>query len=290
MALLLSMVNLAMGNVSEPHHINQVQQTVSHTFSFRATKPFRSVSVAGTFNGWNKDRDSMTLQPDGVTWSKTAALPYGRAQYKFVLDGETWIEDPLAKDSQTDGDGHINSALLVTPVDYTQPAQIGDGVIAESALFHEKKLPWFNFDRGFLVISFRARPNDVNSIRVRILGKSIPLSFKSTDGVFATYQARVAWNPTQPINYDFEIRDGLRRVYFGESGLQPQPGRKFEISPQKLTEFVTPSWVPGAVIYQIFPDRFANGNLGNDPKDVQPWSGTPTWFNRFGGDLKTGLK
>ncbi len=285
MALHLALVSLQVGDASASHQMLRAPSTISHKFVFRANKRYRSVSVAGTFNRWNKDRDPMTLQSDGVTWSKTATLPFGRVQYKFVLDGESWIQDPSAKDSQDDGGGNVNSALMVTPVDFTKAARVGDGVIAKSALFHETKLPWLNFDRGLLLISFRARPNDVESIKVRILGKSIPLNFKSTDGVFATYQARVAWNGKQPINYDFEIKDGSQWVYFGESGVLPQPGRKFVISPQTFAKFVTPSWVPGAVLYQIFPDRFANGNVGNDPKDVQPWSGTPTWFNRFGGDI-----
>jgi cyclomaltodextrinase / maltogenic alpha-amylase / neopullulanase len=47
-----------------------------------------------------------------------------------------------------------------------------------------------------------------------------------------------------------------------------------------------PSWLNDAIFYQIFPDRFANGDTSNDPTNVQPWGDTPT-FNGFqGGDLK----
>lgn len=48
----------------------------------------------------------------------------------------------------------------------------------------------------------------------------------------------------------------------------------------------TPSWVPGAVFYQIFPDRFYNGDPRNDPPGTQLWGGTPTRTNFFGGDLE----
>jgi glycosidase len=47
-----------------------------------------------------------------------------------------------------------------------------------------------------------------------------------------------------------------------------------------------PSWVKDAVFYQIFPERFANGDPGNDPKGTEDWGGKPTGRNYFGGDLR----
>ncbi|MBC7260811.1 MAG: glycoside hydrolase family 13 protein, partial [Chloroflexi bacterium] len=46
-----------------------------------------------------------------------------------------------------------------------------------------------------------------------------------------------------------------------------------------------PDWVPDAVVYQIFPDRFRNGDPMNDPPGTEPWGGIPTRENYFGGDL-----
>ena len=47
----------------------------------------------------------------------------------------------------------------------------------------------------------------------------------------------------------------------------------------------TPKWAKGAVIYQIFPDRFDNGDPTNDPPGTVPW-GTPPQSRQFqGGDL-----
>ncbi len=50
---------------------------------------------------------------------------------------------------------------------------------------------------------------------------------------------------------------------------------------------VTPKWVNDTVWYQIFPDRFCNGDASNDPKDVVPWrnKGKVTNEECFGGDL-----
>lgn len=46
-----------------------------------------------------------------------------------------------------------------------------------------------------------------------------------------------------------------------------------------------PDWLNDAVFYQIFPDRYANGDRSIDPPDVQPWGQAPTRDNFFGGDL-----
>jgi len=47
-----------------------------------------------------------------------------------------------------------------------------------------------------------------------------------------------------------------------------------------------PDWVPGAIFYQIFPDRFCNGDRSNDAPGTQLWGNRPTRENFFGGDLQ----
>ncbi|MGL4373781.1 MAG: glycoside hydrolase family 13 protein, partial [Turicibacter sp.] len=51
--------------------------------------------------------------------------------------------------------------------------------------------------------------------------------------------------------------------------------------------FNAPKWVKDTVWYQIFPERFANGNHDLDPLNVLPWgSCDPTQQTFFGGDLQ----
>ncbi|HEB65204.1 MAG TPA: alpha-amylase, partial [Chloroflexi bacterium] len=47
-----------------------------------------------------------------------------------------------------------------------------------------------------------------------------------------------------------------------------------------------PAWIQDAVFYQIFPDRFANGEPANDPPNVEPWGAPPTLWGFQGGDLR----
>lgn len=46
-----------------------------------------------------------------------------------------------------------------------------------------------------------------------------------------------------------------------------------------------PEWVQDAIFYQIFPDRFANGDPDNDPPNVMNWGSSPTSWGFQGGDL-----
>jgi glycosidase len=47
-----------------------------------------------------------------------------------------------------------------------------------------------------------------------------------------------------------------------------------------------PYWMQDAIFYQIFPDRFANGDTSNDPPNVQKWGAPPTVHGFQGGDLR----
>lgn len=46
-----------------------------------------------------------------------------------------------------------------------------------------------------------------------------------------------------------------------------------------------PEWVQDAIFYQIFPDRFANGDNENDPPNLVNWGSPPTSWGFQGGDL-----
>ena len=47
-----------------------------------------------------------------------------------------------------------------------------------------------------------------------------------------------------------------------------------------------PYWVQDSVFYQIFPDRFHNGDPANDPPNIDPWESKPTIWGFQGGDLR----
>lgn len=92
---------------------------------------------------------------------------------------------------------------------------------------------------------------------------------------------------TRPIEYSFAFRsDGGHPVYLVPAGVSNAVERldRWTLDPA-LPEVSTPEWVRGAVIYQIFPDRFANGDASADPDDVVAWGSPPHHREFQGGDL-----
>jgi glycosidase len=52
-------------------------------------------------------------------------------------------------------------------------------------------------------------------------------------------------------------------------------------------QYRAPAWVAETVWYQVFPERFRNGDTSNDPKGVQAWRRGPVTNQEFfGGDLR----
>jgi hypothetical protein len=66
------------------------------------------VSVAGEFNNWDKEANKMTKTISG--FETTIELKKGTYQFKYVLDGEKWINDPTRK-LVDDGAGNVNSVI-----------------------------------------------------------------------------------------------------------------------------------------------------------------------------------
>ena len=85
----------------------------------------RQVNLAGNFpdNEWLKHGDQIDvmydngqdgdrISGDGI-WSIIKDLYPGRYEYKFVVDRNSWVEDPNAIEKIDDGYGGTNSVLIV---------------------------------------------------------------------------------------------------------------------------------------------------------------------------------
>lgn len=72
-----------------------------------------SVSLAGDFNNWDPLAAPFVKEDNGL-WTATIALPApGGYQYKFVVNGGQWIEDPGNGAKTSDNYGGLNSLLVV---------------------------------------------------------------------------------------------------------------------------------------------------------------------------------
>lgn len=71
------------------------------------------VCIAGTFNDWHPGVTPM-LHLSHDRWVKMLALPPGRYEYQFVVDGK-WVCDPAAAEKVPNPFGGFNAVLVVPP-------------------------------------------------------------------------------------------------------------------------------------------------------------------------------
>ena len=71
----------------------------------------QAVFIAGTFNDWNPTATPLIALGEG-RWVKELALPPGRYEYRFVVDGE-WVSNTEATEHVTNAFGTCNSVFVV---------------------------------------------------------------------------------------------------------------------------------------------------------------------------------
>jgi 1,4-alpha-glucan branching enzyme len=70
------------------------------------------VFVAGTFNDWNPRQLRLKDYSHGGMFRTTVAMPPGRHEYKFIVDGE-WRIDANYPDWVVNDHGSLNSVINV---------------------------------------------------------------------------------------------------------------------------------------------------------------------------------
>ena len=152
-------------------------------------------------------------------------------------------------------------------------------------------------DRRRLVVTLRTAKRDVDVCKIHYFARTTPenkktqtLQFLYRDNLFDYYQGTLCFRQVARYQkYYFELTDEKETCYLTAEGIEtdePESGY-FEFLYANRTGIVSlPEWSQGQVFYQIFPERFANGDPSNDPKDVKPWGTDPNRENYMGGDLK----
>jgi 1,4-alpha-glucan branching enzyme len=68
--------------------------------------------IAGDFNGWNETTNEMNALKDG-SFSFAADLETGRSyQFRYLLDGSTWINDDGADGYAASGFGDAQNSVI----------------------------------------------------------------------------------------------------------------------------------------------------------------------------------
>ena len=148
------------------------------------------------------------------------------------------------------------------------------------------------------LIRFRTAADNADTVYLLTDRTEIKMKKAGCAGAFDYYETRLPVE-NETIRYEFEIRRGEEICRYNKLGPDEQEGSGycFCLTPG----FHTPEWAKGAVMYQIFTDRFRNGSRKNDVLtgeyaylkkhvvQVEDWHSPPAEFdvNRFyGGDLQ----
>ena len=115
-----------------------------------------------------------------------------------------------------------------------------------------------------------------------------PLELYARDSRFLYWETLI--RPANAlVTYSFALKTAAgQTVYFCKHGVDHavEPLDRWVLDLSAVRPFEVPGWMNGAVVYQIFPDRFANGDRSNDPAGTVPWGSPPAWLEFQGGDLQ----
>ncbi len=176
--------------------------------------------------------------------------------------------------------------------------QKGDYMNKEAILHENTNQYVYAKSRECLTFKIRVGKKDIKRCRLFYWARTNPeersyvdLQWKYRDKLFDYYSVEIQFSKIARYQkYFFLLEDwkGLVR-YYASHGLEEQEPKDgfFEYLYANQGDCIQiPSWAKGQIFYQIFPERFFNGNLKNDPKNLEPWGSTPTRENYMGGDIR----
>ncbi|MEM1164842.1 MAG: alpha-amylase family glycosyl hydrolase [Planctomycetota bacterium] len=221
-----------------------------------------TVHLIGDFNAWappTSDRAIPMLPDIDGTYRAIVDLPPGTFEYGFLIDGSRRIADPAsdrsvviagptAEELGPAAPGHINGAGVRhtpdLPGDFTA---VSDGL----GLFDAAITTLSGDVESITLVAFpgtaRSEPETIR----------VPLHQDHTADGFDRWRARAMLDMPRDapggVTYRFELKDGDASFTTDWFTAPLEPGIDL------------PDWAKGAVWYQIFAERFRNGNPLNDP-------------------------
>jgi glycosidase len=231
---------------------------VDYLYSFDpGDEIYNHVQLTGEFNGWTPSRTELLFE--NGKWSVTIPLNPGRYQYQLVIDGK-WRLDPANPDSIDNNTGGFNSVMKV-------------------GLFEHSLLPFlytheYEAAENELTVKWTQKPTTFFIFWQNILLDKTCLQLEEDEIEIAI--------PAEAAGY---TRSYIRVFSFNEHGISnelmvPLKNGKVILDAGLLNR----SDQQAKVIYNVFVDRFYNGNPGNDKPVNDPSLVLPK-ADYFGGDI-----
>lgn len=295
----------------------------SHRFKYQPpTAGEHQVGIAGDFTDW----EILDLEDSGGVYSLTLYIENGRYRYKLIVDG-IWMPDPANPRTESDPFGGLNSVLVIQPK--AAPSFTWHDVWDNLSLLEERRGHYLSLNRmsetGY-ELRFNWFPWLPAEIMAIVDGKEISLSRLGSADHRDVYHCLFI-SDKRSVPAVICVKDGSRSLWLGAAGFtaSKEECQPWQVALAELPVFSVPEWAQSGIVYQIFPDRFCNGDPALDPDfsewyyddcrtpppageylppnkeyfhfvpdwyDVSslkqsPWlpSGKPDWWSFYGGDL-----
>ncbi|MDD4223475.1 MAG: alpha-amylase family glycosyl hydrolase [Candidatus Cloacimonetes bacterium] len=280
------------------------------------------VGITGDFTDW----EILDLIDIGGIYILKLDVEPGLYRYKLIVDG-IWIADPANPRREADPFGGENSILEVSHK--ARPGLTWEQALEDLSRLAEREGRYLEINRlaeNDFELRFNWHPGLDAQLSASIGGREYKLYRLGVTGSKEVYHCRFACSQAET-GALIRIKAADANLLYGAGGFSLSETqavqRRLDLS--ALPVFRVPKWAREAIIYQIFPDRFRNGDPGNDPDfsedyyadcrtpppegellpphreyfhlvedwtDIaglkqSPWleAGKPDWWSFYGGDL-----
>ncbi len=267
-----------------------------HRFQYdppEGTQP-RVVAVGGEFNNWAQTE--LPMKPDGAGhFVADVKLAEGPHAYRFFVDGK-WVNDSEQRSEadleESNGIRGHNSAVVVGPDGRSLPKAQSGKITVEGLHHAPNSIRYFDpISSSELRIAFAAQAGNLTGAAVYSLAGQV----WRRDELYLTdtrtgmhYITGVVVSGTPEHTYFFEVKSGATAGYYsgGKYYAQLADARRNAWQGRVQPVFNTPDWAQRAVWYQIFPERFRNGDKANDQANTAAWTSKwiPSGFGPGGGN------
>jgi len=189
----------------------------------------------------------------------------------------------------------MDRILLLSAIDFNY-LNIDAIFSDETSAYRLPSVPHINDN---VTVRIRTGIDNVDSVQVIVENRAYDMEKTDSKERFDYFSGSFSVKENKPLYYYFKIVKDNREYFYNKQGLVQNINNDFNFV--IIPEFETPEWAKGAVMYQIYVDRFYNGDKSNDvmdneyaylgvtSKSVSNWNSNVENMdvcNFYGGDLQ----
>ena len=232
------------------------------------------VEIAGNFNNWKPDTEPI-YHFEGTNYEVTLASPEGVYEYKYLIDGKWYPENRNSKlvigeNGALFAQGDLGTGKFVYEA-------IDKNTNLKAIVHKYDSLQYFNkLSDSEYEFKIRTQMNDVERAYISIVlheEDNYEMIYEleryqdKTNG-FDYFERIINFGKeAKKLLYYFILEDNGTRAYFNGTTLSYSKPKRLVVNTtsKDIQLFNVPNWAKEAIWYNIFPDRFYNGNHYNDP-------------------------